>query len=97
MKMKPEHLAILREAIAPLDTAELRAKYIAGQFKNADKCSNRNMRYRWDLFHFGMRAAKIEIGDGRGMPGLPLYAYMTDDHIDTALRSFIPDLIVAEK
>ena len=93
MKIKPEHLAILRGIIQPLDTPERRADYIAGKFKNAHKCSNKNMRYRWDSVH----ASMLKIGDNRGMPGLPLYEYMNDDQIDTALRSFIPDLIEAAK
>lgn len=42
-----------------------------------------NMRYRWDLTYH----AKLSrwICDN-------LYAYLNDEHIDSALRSFIPNL-----
>ena len=41
------------------------------------------MRYRWDLLH----ATELTIGDGIGVMGdINLYAYLNDNHIDTALR-----------
>lgn len=46
MKMKPEHLAILRAAVEPHDTIGHRAAYRAGNFPNADACKDKNMRYR---------------------------------------------------
>lgn len=43
-------------------------------------------RFRWDCFW----ASKIKIGDGIGIDGdINLYAYMNDDHIDTALKNYI--------
>lgn len=88
MKMTPEHLAIVRAAVAPLDTKERRAQYIAEQFPRASVCRDHNMRYRWDLlFESGLK-----IGDGVGMSGLPLYSYLNDDHIDTALRTLVKPL-----
>lgn len=88
MKIKPEHLDVLKSAIAPLDTEQMREIYRRGDFPNADKVKDLAMRYRWDLFYL----SKIKIGDGVGMSGLPLYGYMNDSHIDTALKSFIPDI-----
>lgn len=84
MKIKPEHLAILRGAVTAVvnsPTAEgCEARYKAGNFTPK--------RLRWDL----LWAARLPIGDGAGMSGLPLYAYMNDDHIDTALRSTMKEL-----
>ena len=45
-------------------------------------------RFAWDLFN----ASGIRIGDGRGMPGdIDLYAYLNDDHIQTALLKYVRD------
>lgn len=88
MKIKPEHLSVIREAICPLDTEALREKYRNGDFPRSDQTKDLSMRYRWDLLYL----SKLKIGDGVGMPGLPLYQYMIDTHIDTALKSFIPDI-----
>lgn len=88
MKMRPEHFAELAAAINPHDTAERRAQYRARNFRHADRCRDVNKRYRWDL----MYASGIKIGDGKGMSGLPLYEYLDDDQIDTALRRIVPDL-----
>lgn len=76
MKMKPEHYETLQVAVQKvLDTypgalAEYRRKGFS------DK------RFRWDALY----ACGLKIGDGVGTEGLPLYAYLNDDHIDSALR-----------
>jgi hypothetical protein len=46
-------------------------------------------RYRWDA----LRATRLNVfGDGVGTHGdLNLYAYMNDDHIDSALRAILGD------
>lgn len=88
MKIKPEHLQALRDAIIPIDTHERRQKYLDNQFSYADRCKDRELRFRWDL----LKDAGIKIGDGKGMSGLPLYSYLNDVHINTALKSFIPPL-----
>ena len=77
MKIKPEDFAVLQAAVKPLHTPERWALYQA-QGLSA-------MRYRWDLLY----ASKLKIGDGKGCSGLPLYAYMDDTHIDTALRTVL--------
>jgi hypothetical protein len=90
MKITPDHLDILRAALAPLDTPALRELYINRTFSNADKVKDVNKRYRWDLLYM----SKLKIGDGVGIKGdLDLYAYMDDTHIDTALRAIIPDVV----
>lgn len=77
MKIKPEHYAVLKQAV---DSVLERVPNIRSEYQ-AKGLSDK--RYRWDLLY----ATKIKIGDGRGMSGLPLYEYMDDTHIDTALRA----------
>ena len=55
----------------------------------ADVCKDIDKRYRWDLLY----RSRIKIGDGVGIQGdVNLYSYMDDNHIDSALRSFIKPL-----
>lgn len=89
MKILPNHLNTLKAHLQPLDTEALRNSYRNKQFPNADLVKDLDRRYRWDLLYF----SKLKIGDGVGIKGdLDLYAYMNDTHIDTALKSFIPNL-----
>lgn len=89
LKITPEHLTALRNAVVPLDTPERRDQYRTGSFPRADLCKNLDMRYRWDLLH----ATGLKLGDGVGVRGdLDLYAYLDDDHIDSALRDLVPPL-----
>lgn len=89
LKMKPADYATLKSAVAPLDTLERRKRYLAGDFTNAQACRDVNMRYRWDLLH----TSGLRIGDGVGVKGdLDLYSYLNDEHIDSALKSMVPDL-----
>jgi hypothetical protein len=89
MKIKPEDLVVLKEAISKVDTIENRQLYISGKFSRADRVKDINMRYRWDMLHL----CKLRIGDGVGIEGdLNLYSYMNDTHIDTALKSIIKPL-----
>jgi hypothetical protein len=89
LKITAEDLDSLKNALSPLDTPERRERYLSGDFPNAQKCRDLDMRYRWDL----LNATGLKIGDGAGMPGdLNLYAYLNDDHIDSALRSIVPPL-----
>jgi len=87
MKMTKEHYNILKNAIKAIgiDKIKLHKKdlpFMTPAPKDLDK------RVRWDCLH----ATKIKIGDGIGMDGLPLYAYLHDDHIDTALRHIMKEL-----
>lgn len=88
MKITPDHLAVLTASVQPMDTPARRAQYLSGDFVCSSKVKDLDKRYRWDLLYM----SDLKIGDGKGMGGLPLYAYMDDTHIDTALRSFIPPL-----
>lgn len=88
MKIKDADLQALRAAVCPLDTDARRNRYRRGDFPHATRVKDLSKRYRWDLIH----DSGLKIGDGVGMSGLPLYAYLNDDHIDTALRSLVPDI-----
>jgi hypothetical protein len=89
VKIKPDDLAKLRTAITPLDTPERRARYLAGDFHNAERVRDLNKRYRWDLLY----ASSIKIGDGVGIKGdIDLYYYADDMAVDTALRSIVKPL-----
>lgn len=83
MKIKPEDLDSLRVAIAPLDTPERRAQYLASKFYGASRVTNLEMRYRWDL----LWAAGVSDWVSR-----TVYKYANDSQVDTALRSIVPPL-----
>lgn len=85
MKMSAEHVEILRDAITPHDTAEIRQAYRDGNFPRADACKNRDARYRWDLFWHAHHRHGSTIAP-------VLDAGYKDAHIDTALRSIVPPL-----
>jgi len=86
MKMTKEHYNFIKGAISCLDKNLIKEhkQFIIDEGKAKDI----NKRLRWDCFH----ATKIKIGDGIGQDGLPLYSYLNDDHIDTALRNIIKEL-----
>ena len=78
MKMKPEHFTILKRAIH-----ETMNSLPLGTYSQYQTAGLSDRRYRWDLLY----RSKIKIGDGIGIDGLPLYAYLNDGHIDTALKA----------
>lgn len=82
-RIGPVEVAIIRDAIAPLDTADNRAAYREGRFPRAEQCRDVNLRYRWDLFWAACRA----------VPSLydVVNAYR-DAHVDTALRAIVAPL-----
>lgn len=80
LKMSPENVERIRAAITPLDTPERRDTYRRGEFKNADKCKDLNMRYRWDLLY----ASKLDL--------YALFKELDDSHIDSALRQIVKPL-----
>lgn len=88
MKMSAEHYETIKAAIQTIPVAGIlahRAYIIAeGKAQDVDK------RLRWDCLH----ATKIKLGDGRGCSGLPVYAYLHDAHIDTALKQIMKELDV---
>ena len=80
MKIEQHHLDAVKKAIQPFDTPERRARYLAGDFPRSENVRDLDMRYRWDLVY----AAQLNVK--------PLYVYLNDDHIDTALRKIVPPL-----
>lgn len=82
MKIKPEHYTVLKDAITAVHNRfpHAEADYQLSKFTPK--------RLRWDMLYF----SKLKVGDGRGMDGLPLYQYMNDDHIDTALKACCREL-----
>jgi hypothetical protein len=84
MKMTDEHCRRIASLVATLDTEDVRSDYRAGRFPRAEAVKDPDKRYRWDLFRAAMR------GHGDLMDAL--YAYLTDVHIDTALRRMVRPL-----
>ena len=89
MKMQPEHYALLLRECRNIITARPDAEIGALLEGHSPK------RFRWDL----LWATKIQIGsvttppsEGREDKYLPLYDYLHDDHIDTALRKVCSEL-----
>ncbi len=82
MKLQKDTLEKMREAIAPLDTPELRDRYRTGDFPRSADVNDLDMRYRWDLLWTA--------GGYRLLPEDRSDIYT--DHIDTALRRIVPTL-----
>jgi hypothetical protein len=84
VKIRPEHYAYLRDAIATIPLAAVDAHRAAvlesGRFTDLDK------RVRWDLLHSVVPAAWICDN---------LYPYMNDSHLDTALRAIVAEGVSA--
>jgi hypothetical protein len=81
MKIKPEHYAYLKGAIATIDLKRIadHRNFVIGEGKSQDV----EKRVRWDAVRY---AGLIPwICD-------TLYKYMNDDHIDTALRKIFSEL-----
>jgi hypothetical protein len=80
MKIKIEHYNTLKNAIAPLkEHFERHRENIIKEGKS----KNIEMRLRWDAFH----AAKY------GGILSDLYAYANDEHIDTALKKIMLEIV----
>jgi hypothetical protein len=85
MKMTQIDLNTFKHYIAPLDTPERRAQYEQGRIPRADRVADLNVRYRTDLLWQAMDT----------VPGFNTWfkvnvsSYLNDDHIATALKSFI--------
>jgi hypothetical protein len=89
MKMKKEHINILKQGIADIfaryDKETLILEYETGQFARADKVKDLQRRFCFDLFF----ATGLRIGDGIGIDGDIIGDY-NDDHLYTALKSICP-------
>ncbi len=86
MKIKPEHLAKLKDLIEPFDTETRRTQYLKGDFHNADKVKDLNQRYRWDLYWEATAGARYS--ELRHQ----MWEYMNNIHHDTALKVIVKDL-----
>lgn len=84
MKMKPEHFAELEQAIQ-----RVQSEYPDVTLQSYLDAGRSGKRYRWDLLYCATRRGWFKIGDGKGCDGVPLYSYLTDSHIDTALRRIV--------
>lgn len=87
MKIKPEHLQILSDALNVVKEKfpELTLQYYIDNKIGKDH----SLRWRWDMFNAAMKFAPESFTHG-GIGGqLILYSYMNDSHIDTALRKLL--------
>ena len=86
MKIRPEHVEHLKMAIdghyGKDCLAEMACRYSRGEFINSDRVCDLQKRFCFDIMY--------------GVPGLcdwvcvVLYPYANDEHIYTALKSFLP-------
>ncbi len=82
MKIKPEHYAVLETAVKQV--LEANPQVTLEAYSQAGLSP---MRFRWDALWAARKRSGITIGTTLGSPGcLPLYDYLNDEHIDTALR-----------
>jgi hypothetical protein len=81
--MTPDHVEMIRQAISPLDTENIRETYRRRDFPRADAVKDLDKRYRWDLYYAAVRR-------GASLPDSTTGYTMA--HIDTALRSIVAPL-----
>ena len=85
MKMLPEHLQTLRDAIALIPASEVLEHQ--RNLRNDPRVKDQAKRMRWDLLYGAMRSNLP-----RGWISNELYTYLDDSHIDTALKSICNEL-----
>lgn len=86
LKIKPEDYQALKTAIEKVLETLGGFKKVSEDYR---KAGYSDKRFRWDC----LWATRLRIGDGKGAPGdLNLYAYMNDDHIDSALKHIVKQL-----
>jgi hypothetical protein len=86
MKVGKQTLERWREAIAPLDMPELRARYIARDIPRHRPNMDIDVRYKFDLLWIAVDSGKIT------------YSELDDynsAHISTALGRIVPKLVAA--
>lgn len=83
MKMTPQHFQTLKSLLEPVDTEERRTLYKESRYPRAELTKDVNKRYRWDCLYATGEAHSI-MSD--------LYAYLNDEHIDTAMRNLVRPL-----
>jgi hypothetical protein len=86
MKIGKDILERMRDAIAPLDTPERRARYIALDIPRAHTVKDINVRYSHDLLWLAVDSGKIAYRE---------LEHYNDAHISTALGRIVPKLVAA--
>lgn len=88
--MKKEHYQILKQAF--INYIEKHGTACIQDYKQylltEGKAKDIHKRLRWDVLY----ATKIKISSARNTPDLPLYDYLNDNHIDTALKQIMKEL-----
>lgn len=86
MKIKPEHLEILKVGIeiTLAKNPNIVKIYETGKFPRSERVKDLQKRFNWDLLHISSL--------NRFMCDT-LYSYLTDTHINTALKSICPKLV----
>lgn len=79
--MTTEHYDTLEQAIR-----RVQAEYTEMTIQSYRERDLTMMRYRWDLLAKACDDDFIKLGNGAGVSGIPLYSYLDECHIDTALR-----------
>jgi len=77
MKIKPEHYKKLKDAIDAFVSKHKDDDEFIEFYKNKSQ-----VRYRWDMLSY----CGLSIGYSHNNDDLPLYDYLDDSHIDTALK-----------
>lgn len=75
-------LVAIRDLLAPLDTEDRRARYLAGDFPRPETVKDLDVRYRWDLCWEAELHRVLDLY-GRGL---------NDRHVETALRAVVRPL-----
>ena len=85
MKISKDHLDYINVQLNCLGYKQYISMYQTGQFHNANKVKDLNKRFRWDMFNLaGLGSFACR----------ELYDYLDDRHIDSALKSLIPNIKV---
>lgn len=86
MKVDKQTLERWRGAIAPLDTPELRARYIARDIPRHRPNMDIDVRYKYDLLWIAVDSGRISYSE---------FKDYLDAHISTALGRIVPKLVAA--
>jgi len=78
MKIKPEHIQLIKKAIS-------KSKNLLNFSKEYKEKGQSAMRFRWDTLYTSMNSAESKAFFDA------VYTYANDDHIDTVLRNVICD------
>lgn len=84
MKASKEQLDKLRNAIAPLDTQERRARYLRGDYPRSESTRDLDVRYAFDLLWEAIDTGDLSYSD---------IANLNDAQTATALRNVVPKLV----